>query len=251
MIKKICFSVLFVVAVVFMAFAEEARDPKAVALAQKTMDAMGGTANWKAVQAIRFNFQVEQTGGAPRAIKHLWDRKNNRDHVEGKTKDGKVMVAWVDMTSHNGAAWSDGKALQGDELKAAMEWAYGRWVNDTYWMVMPWKTLDKGVNLKLEAPENGHDVLHLSFAGVGLTPGDQYWAHINQSNGLMDRWTFLLQGEKDKESFDWVEWNDYGKVKLSKLKKAADGSLAIRFEPLEVLESADAAYFGTELKQLP
>src|SRR5262245_13764033 len=69
-------------------------DPKAMEMAQKTINAMGGMDAWKATPAIRFDFVVEQEGQPSRSVKHLWDRQNNRDHIEGK-KDGKPMIAWV------------------------------------------------------------------------------------------------------------------------------------------------------------
>src|SRR5688500_14514259 len=109
------------------------RDPKAVALAEKTIQAMGGINSWKQVNAIRFNFQVEAEGQPPRAVKHLWDRRNGRDHVEGKNRDGKNMVAWVDLKTKQGQAWSDNQKLSGEELRKALDWAYSRWINDTYW----------------------------------------------------------------------------------------------------------------------
>src|ERR1051325_7115197 len=125
-------------------------------IAQKTIDAMGGMDNWKQVGAIRFNFEVDVAGSQPHSVKHLWDHKNGRDHIEG-TKDGKVMVAWVDMGKKTGAAWLDGKKLEGNDLKQAMDWAFGRWVNDTYWLIMPLKMLDSGVIMKYEGEKNGHD----------------------------------------------------------------------------------------------
>jgi hypothetical protein len=223
-------------------------DAKAMEIAKKTITAMGGMDNWKGTMAVRFNFVVEPQGQPSRAVKHLWDRKNNRDHVEG-TKDGKPMIAWVDMGRKSGAAWYDGKKLEGEELQKAMDWAFGRWVNDTYWLIMPFKLLDSGVNLKYEGAKAGHDILHVSFGKVGLTPGDQYWAFINQQTGLMDQWKYLLE-EKDKGDFAWKEWGDYGKIKLSKHKVSSDGKFGIRFEPLQVMDSADPSYFTQELRLL-
>jgi hypothetical protein len=233
------------------AVAATGKDPKAAEVGGKMISAMGGMDSWKKVNALRFNFQVEPQGQTPHAVKHLWDRKGWRDHVEGNTKDGKKMVAWIDLNSKKGAAWADGKKLEGEELNKAMDWAYGRWVNDTYWLVMPLKIFDSGVNLEYAGQKDGHDVLHVSFGKVGLTPGDQYWVYVNPSTGMMDQWTFLLEGEKEKETFDWKEYGDYNGVKLSKMKESGDKKLRINFEPLQAMESADAAYFGQELKELP
>ena len=227
----------------------EERDPLAVTIAEKSINAMGGIQGWKAVAAIRFNFQVEPEGQPPRFVKHLWDRKNGRDHVEGKNKDGKWQVAWVDLHTREGKAWIENQQIEGDQLKETLEWAYARWINDTYWMIMPLKTLDAGVSLKQEGAKDGYDILHLSFSSVGLTPGDQYWAYINQITGLMDRWRYKLEDQTEGD-WNWVEWQDFGKIKLSKLKKKSDGKTAIRFEPLTVMESAEPGYFAEEIKLL-
>src|SRR5262249_49150489 len=120
------------------AIAEDKKDPKAVEVAQKAMDALGGMDNWHAVNAIRFDFVVEPKGQPAHNVKHLWDRKHNRDHVEGTTKDGKEMIAWIDLTTQKGAAWIDGKKVEGKDLDDAMKWANERWINDTYWFAMPW-----------------------------------------------------------------------------------------------------------------
>jgi hypothetical protein len=245
---------IFVVAMIVMLFYfdnvwGQDRDPKTVALAEKTIQAMGGMDAWKEVDALRFNFQVEPKGQPGRGVKHLWDRVNNRDHVEGKNREGKYMVAWVDLRTKQGQAWSDEQKLEGEELRKALDWAYSRWINDTYWLIMPLKTLDSGVNLKHEGEKDGYEVLHLSFEKVGETPGDQYWAYINRETGLMDRWQYTLQ-DGAKGDWSWVEWQDFGSVKLSKLKKKSDGEANIRFEPLQVLDSADPSYFSSERKLL-
>ena len=228
-----------------------AQDPKsdAMRVAEKTITAMGGMDSWKSVAAVRFNFQVEPKDAPARAVKHLWDRKSGRDHVEAKTREGKDMVVWVDLSKKTGAAWADGKKLEGEEKTKALEWAVSRWINDTYWMIMPFKLLDSGVNMKYEGVKDGHEILHLSFGKVGETPGDQYWAHINKETGLMDRWEYELQ-DKTKGDWNWVDWQKLGNVTLSRLKKSADQKVAIRFEPLQVLDSADASYFTEELKRL-
>ncbi|HSE40094.1 MAG TPA: hypothetical protein VLH08_04960 [Acidobacteriota bacterium] len=247
----IAFIVLMVVLLVYFdkAIAQDNKDPKAVQIAQESIQAMGGIENWKNTAAIRFNFVVAPEGQESRAVKHLWDRKNNRDHVEGKTREGKMQVVWVNLSDKSGVAWEDGQKLDGEKAKKALDWAYSRWINDTYWLIMPLKLMDKGVNLKYDGEKNGRDVLHLSFNKVGETPGDQYWAHISKSTRLMEHWNFELES-KDKGSFDWIDWQPIGNMKFSKVKESEDKKLRIKFEPLEAQNSADAAFFGQELKQL-
>jgi hypothetical protein len=247
----VIFIILMIVMLVYFdkAIAQDNKDPNAVKIVQETIQAMGGMENWKNTAAVRFNFVVAPEGQESRAVKHLWDRKNNRDHVEGKTREGKVQVAWVNLTDKTGAAWEDGQKLEGEKLQKALDWAVSRWINDSYWLIMPLKLMDKGVNLKYDGEKNGRDVLHVSFNKVGETPGDQYWAHINKETKLMDHWDFELEG-KDKGSFDWIDWQPIGKMKFSKVKESADKKFRIRFDPLDAPNSASPDYFGPELKLL-
>jgi hypothetical protein len=239
---------MFVLLLYFDRAVADAPDARTMEVIHKTMNAMGGLEEWKSVMALRFNFQVEPKGAPAKAVKHLWDRRLNRDHVEG-TKDNKPMVAWINLTTKKGMAWFDGKELAGDDLNKAMEWAYGRWVNDSYWVIMPFKLLDDGTSVHYMEEKDGHDVLHLSFGKVGLTPGDQYFAYINTDTGLMDKWEFLLQGG-EKGTFQWLDWTKVGNVRLSTYKKGTDGT-GIRIQPLKALDSADPSYFGKNLKVLP
>lgn len=228
--------------------AADAQPPTADEIAGKLVHAMGGMTAWKQTGAVRFNFGVVHPDGTGRAVKHLWDRKNNRDHVEG-SQDNKQMVAWIDLSTKKGSAWQDGKKPDGADLDKAMEWAYGRWVNDSYWLIMPFKLFDSGTHLKYEGEKEGYNVLHLDFDHVGLTPGDQYWLYVNKQTNLMDRWEFLLES-KDKGDFSWKQWQPYGALTLSNLKTSADGKVSIKFDPLKILDSADPAYFGDQLKTL-
>lgn len=240
------FYVMLTIAMLF--YFDKAIAADAKEMAQDSIKAMGGMDAWKNVKAIRFDFRVEPQGADAKFVKHLWDRAHNRDHVE-QTKDGKTRVAWIDLGTKKGEAWLDGKKLEGKDLSDAMEWAYGRWVNDSWWLIMPFKWMDSGVNLQKMPDQNGMNVMHLSFQKVGLTPGDQYWAFMNPKTHIMERWKFKLES-KDEGTFDWKEWGDYGGVKLSKTKTSTDGKLTIRFDPLEVLDSADPSYFGTAVKTL-
>ena len=53
----------------------------------------------------------------------------------------------MDINTRDGRAWLKGKELAGDEAKKHLEQAYAAWVNDTYWLLMPYKLKDPGVTL--------------------------------------------------------------------------------------------------------
>jgi hypothetical protein len=111
---------------------------------------------------------------------------------------------------------------------------------------MPAKLLDPGVQLAWEGEATGsaktgdagktYDVIRVTFDKVGLTPGDTYWAYISRETSLMERWDFVLEGDKpaDRATFLWKDWTWVGeapaRVRLSAAKTAADGSFVIRCE---------------------
>ena len=169
--------------------AEHGDDAKAVALAEKVMASMGGEDAWQATRFVRFDFFGFRT--------HHWDRHTGGHRLEGKTRDGDAYVVLHNVNTRTGHAWLNGESLEGDALAEWLERAYGAWINDTYWLVMPYKLRDPGVHLAYDGQEEidgvVFDKLLLTFDSVGLTPGDRYWAYIHPETGLMERWAYHLQ----------------------------------------------------------
>jgi hypothetical protein len=201
-----------------------AEDAKAAALADRVLDAMGGEDAWQATRFLRFNFFGFRT--------HHWDRYTGAHRFEGKTREGESYVVLHDLDSREGEAWLNGEKLDGEALAEWLERAYGAWINDTYWLIMPYKLRDPGVHLAYDGEEEidgvVFDKLLLTFDGVGLTPGDRYWAFIRRDSGLMERWAYHLQDwEADKEPthWQWLDWQPYGGIKLSPRRvNVGDGS---------------------------
>ncbi len=193
---------------------EMASDPKAVAIAEHSLEAMGGQEAWDATRFLRFDFFGFRL--------HHWDRHQGMHRLEGKTREGVAYVVVHSLDTREGKVWLDGKLQEGEEKAKWLEQAYGAWVNDAYWLVMPYKLLDPGVNLEYDGSEEldgaTFDKLKLTFNGVGLTPGDTYWAYINRESGLMERWAYFLQDwEDDREAthWQWLDWQRHGQVMLS------------------------------------
>lgn len=181
--------------------AADASDPRAIAVADQVMKALGGRERWDALPALRWSFGNSVNDTVRSTRRHAWDRRTGQHRVEGVTRTGTkfCFVHTVGDTTH-GLAWMDGQSIQGDSLHKLIVRAEALWVNDTYWLLMPYKLRDPGVTLKLdgEAVENGatYDKLALSFAGVGLTPGDHYWVWVNRANHRIERWDMVLQGQQ-------------------------------------------------------
>ena len=130
-----------------VAFAQQ-RDPKAVEITEAMMEKMGGQDKWNSTRYVRFEFNVSSEGQARRGRAHLWDKWEGRYRVESQTKDGKEQVVLFNTNTKAGDVYLDGEKVEGDASADALKGAYGAYINDTYWLAMPWKWLDPGVNLK-------------------------------------------------------------------------------------------------------
>jgi hypothetical protein len=214
-------------------------DPKAVAIAERVVEALGGEAAWKATRYLRFDFAVDRGGKTVARRAHTWDKWTGAYRVEGPDKDGKALVAVLNVNTREGQATLGGAPLAGPELRAALDTAYAWWVNDTYWLIMPYKMRDPGVVLTLagqeKTGEDTWDKVLLTFDNVGLTPKDRYWVFVNARTGLVDRWDFVLKGEKTPPArFDWKGWRSFGRVKLADDRVSPKDGTRIYFPVLDV-----------------
>ncbi len=222
-------------------------DAEARRVAERVMEALGGADAWARVHLVHFGFAGRRT--------HHWDRSTGRHRVEGETRDGEPFVVIADLDTRRGRAWLDGAEVTGEKAAELLETAYGAWVNDTYWLLMPYKLLDPGVHLTYEGTESldgvPYDVLGLAFEGVGLTPGDRYWAWINRDTGLMDRWAYRLQSQpEDAEPtvWRWQGWDWHGpdgaRVRLAPRRETLDGERTLELDPIEVSDAVPEALFA-------
>lgn len=213
-------------------------DPKAVAVADQVMQALGGEDAWRGVRYLRFDFDVERGGKSVVRRAHTWDKWTGSYRLEGRTREGQPYRVVMNLHTKAGAAWLDGRSLEGEALKKQLDDAYATWVNDAYWLIMPYKMKDPGVTLKLDGErktaDGAWDKVLLTFGGVGLTPKDKYWVFVNRATHLVDRWEFVLMGEKAAPTpFDWKGWRDYGRIKLAPERVNPDSGTRISFPVLE------------------
>ncbi len=225
------------------------RDAKAEEVARAMMQAMGGEDAWNAAHFVRFDFKVIAGGKTVVNNHHLWDRKDGRYRLERTTKDGKPEVTLFSIgayeRSKEGLAYLNGKMLDGDAAKKSLEGAYASYINDSWWLSMPWKWFAPGVNLKyLGTQTRGNEVddeVELTFDHVGLTPGDMYHAFVSKDTHLMTHWDYVLQSH-EKGSWDW-QYGDYHGVKLASNHISADRKASINMGDVRVLDAVDDAFF--------
>lgn len=228
---------------------EPGSDAKAIALAEATVEAMGGQDAWNATHHICFTFVHRRH--------HCWD-KYTGDHRMSLEDEGKQIVVLQNVNRREGEVYVDGQAQSGDTKQEWLDNAYGAWINDTYWLVMPYKLLDPGVTLTYDRAEeiDGtlYDVLKLQFQNVGLTPGDTYWAFLDRETGLMGRWEYHLQsyGADDPPTgWNWTGWAPHGDILLAPGRKN-DAGRELPLTDIAVYDALpEAVYASAENVELP
>ena len=191
----------------------EGSDARAVEIAQATVTAMGG---WDAFDATRFvswNFFGRR--------QHHWDRQSGDLRIEW-TRDGVHNVILINVRTKHGLAFRDGELLEGDAAARALESGDQVWINDSYWMFMPYKMLDPGVTLKYIGEKTTADgseawVLDLTFADVGYTPENRYHVYVGKRSGLVEQWDFYAEASNEEPDFSspWKDWRTFGEIKLA------------------------------------
>ncbi|MEM9293260.1 MAG: hypothetical protein AAGD01_16375 [Acidobacteriota bacterium] len=217
-------------------------EPEAVALAQRTVDAMGGTAGWDEVRHVHFNFANFRS--------HTWDKATGDHRIEGRTRDGNTYVVLHNLNSREGRAWKNGEETTGEEQDALLQSAYGAWINDTYWLLAPYKLLDPGVTLSYEGKEELDDTVYetvkLTFDSVGLTPGDTYWVYIDHETGLVGRWAYVLESAEEgaeATAWRWTDWQSYGPVKLASGRSLVGGERELPLVDIAIYDTLPAAVY--------
>jgi hypothetical protein len=193
-------------------FNTEGSDAKAIALADSVMKACGGRYAWDQTRFIRWTFFNRRS--------LLWDKHQERVRIDFIDRDLRIRLNLKDMT---GKVWQDGKEMtQPDSVKKYLERGKGIWINDSYWLVMPFKLKDSGVTLKyLGKKKNAMnvecDALELTFKEVGVTPNNKYHVYVNPSSNLVVQWDFYAKynDEKPNMSTPWSDYRGVGNIMLA------------------------------------
>ncbi len=227
-------------------------DPQAVKIADEVMLALGGRDNWMQARYLRFRFVVESRGRDLVDRRHDWDRWTGRYRLEYTDQGGGHNRVLFNVNTKQGQAFVDNVPVEGDTLQKILDKAYAIHVNDTYWLLMPYKMKDPGVILKYEgtAEINGfsHDIVHLSFDNVGLTPQDVYWVYVDQATRLITKWEYILKGGEGPRTVAWWKgWKQYGKIKLADTREFDKSDRRIVFRDLFVSPTVDESVFASPL----
>jgi hypothetical protein len=198
-------------------------DPRAVEIARAVLERLGGQEAWDDTRFVHWKF----FGGRS----HDWDKQTGDVRMEipeRRSDDGALespeLLILMNVGTRQGNVWAAGEPV-GDEQQAReyLDRGHKIWINDSYWMFMPYKLLDPGVTLRYageRALEDGRaaDVLDLTFdAGVGYTPQNRYEVLVARDSGLIEAWSFFAEADEKEPRFTmpWAGWKQFGQIWLA------------------------------------
>ena len=214
-------------------------DNRAKVLAQQVLKKMGGQQGWDNTRFLAWTFNDQYQVWDKHQNKYRWEKDSIVAILNTQTKDGKVYI--------------EGKELQNrQEKQKILEKAYALWINNSYWLVMPFKLLDSGVNLKYEGEGktlDGSDayLLEMTFEKVGLTPQNKYHLWIDKDKGLITQWAFFKNYSDAEPTFTrrWSGYKDYGDIKLASDRSNMQSDF--RIENIAVPADVPASVFNCPL----
>ncbi len=237
---------------VVAAFNPARSDEKAIAIVDQVMKSYGAQ-TWAGTRFLKFTWFIQRGDTRRNERTHTWDIQRQRSRLEGKTSDGKLLIATSDHTTKTGQASLDGQLLFEADAKKYTDLAHSTLINDSYWLIMQFKLKDPGIRLRYEgelaAGPITYDKVQVSFDdGTGLTSKDKYWIFVNRATKLIERWSYVLQGsgaDVSPVAWDWQELTDIGGMKFPLRKTQAEGETSIVMENVQVLtEVPDVVFTG-------
>jgi hypothetical protein len=219
------------------AFDPAKSDPKAVAIADQVMTALGGEANWQKAHELMWFQAIIVDGKIADASYHSWDRWNGRHDYKRVDPAGKFGVSMYDMfgTSKGYALVQDAngthKSVAADK-EAMINEAKRRFSTDVYPMSLPYRLKEPGVHLKFaeERPDEGskqgspmtEDVIQITFDdGVGPGAKDTWYLVVSKATHMPTSVEHVAAGKPDTErsGFTLEEWVEAGGLKFATVRK--------------------------------
>lgn len=185
-------------------------DARALAVVERVEARLGGREAWERTRYLSWRFMGKR--------RHVWDKRTAALRLE---EDERVVL--LDLDSGEGRVFDRGvELLDPTERSRALEKARAAWVNDSYWMFMPYKLRDPGVRLAYDGVEvlaDGRvaDVLELSFEAVGLTPHNRYRVFVGRDSDLVLAWSYFERASDPEPKFTlpWAGWTRFGDIWLA------------------------------------
>lgn len=215
MMKKIIRGVIVFIILAFVAgiialFAlserkpEGQKGPRADAIADSMLQALNYEA-YDTIEKISWSFPMG----------HHFEWNKHKDEVQVMWDNYRVTL---NPNTQKGTATLNGKKLEGAEKKEALDNAYSYFVNDSFWLLAPFKVKDPGTERYFVEREEGTGLM-VTYNQGGETPGDTYlWIlDENYRPKSWKMWTSVVP--IDGLQYSWEDWQKYNGAWLARNHK--------------------------------
>ncbi|MEM1327286.1 MAG: hypothetical protein AAGI23_15090 [Bacteroidota bacterium] len=194
-------------------FNEADSDEQAIDITDQVMTAMGGRAAWDNTRYIAWNFFGRRD--------LFWDKQTGDVQIDLPSDE---LTIFLNVHQDGeGVVHKNGEPYtQADSIQYYTKRGKSIWINDSYWLVMPFKLKDSGVTLTYEGQDTtsageAAEVLALTFEEVGDTPENKYLVYVTPTDSLIKQWDFYRNASDSLPSFatPWANYQPYGDILLS------------------------------------
>ena len=187
-------------------------DSLAIVWADAVMRAQGGRKAWNETRYIGWNFFGRR--------ELLWDKQEGLVRIEVPEEKA---VYLINLNDNTGRVQLNGQEVTDQEqLKELVDKGKQIWVNDSYWLVMPFKLKDSGVTLTYAGRDTmpggkEAETLEMRFKDVGYTPDNKYRVYVDPADSLVKAWAYYEKAEMDTPNFitPWQDYQRHGSIMLS------------------------------------
>jgi len=173
---------------------------------------MGGAKNWDKTRYLQWNFFGRRMW--------YWDKKTGNVRCEIPEQGTRIAMNINDKSGNVFA--HDVIQTHADSLEKFLEMGYRMWINDSYWLVMPFKLQDPGTTIKYQGQKSNAkgaicEILELTFSDVGVTPDNKYLVYVDLKSNLIVQWDYFREysDAEPRMSTPWTGYNTYDNILLS------------------------------------
>ena len=187
-------------------------DQRSGELVDRCVEAMGGMDNWNSTCCLKWTFFGRRD----------WHWNKATGDVRCEYTDGS-MRSVMNINTGKGQVFAHGVVqTDQDSLEKFLDLTYKLWINDSYWLVMPFKMKDPGVTLQYIGQveiQGGKqaDVVEMTFVEVGVTPDNKYHVYFDANSGFVSQWDYYRSAtdEEPRITNPWQDYKKYGSIMLS------------------------------------
>lgn len=221
------------------------KTPSADEIARRTLDLIGGEGALDRARYFSFTFKVEKDKKEIASFPQRWDRLTGDYHVSGRRPDGIPFEATINVKSGTVQGTIQGRTVgTPEEKKMLFQFAYERYVSDTFWLMMPLMMLEPPFQRAYDGPRTdtcGHtwDLLKLTVeVKPGNPPAGIHWPWINRDTGLVDEWDMKPAGLAPDQPPIEVTFRDYRRIAgllISVRRDVRPAIQTVRLDDLQIL----------------